>query len=187
MLKGLLDQALQWVSVETATQPPDDFYCQTRDVFQARLDTLRILLEREQSFKDIAPLLTAITGEIGNNSFDHNSGNWRDIAGIYFQYDIQGRMIVCADRGQGIRATLQKVRPAIALDEDALRVAFTERISGRAPEKRGNGLKFVRAVVAQQQWHLTLRSGEAEAVVNEQFVIQKSTPSLHGCVVSIHF
>ncbi len=51
--------------------------------------------------------------------------------------------IIIADRGRGIMETLKKVKPGLANDMDALTVVFTERISGRAPEARGNGLKFV--------------------------------------------
>lgn len=182
-----IDKVIEWASFTAVTQPPDDFYCQTRDVFQARLDTLRILLDKEDKFGDATSLIIAVVGEIGNNAFDHNIGNWRDVAGVYFQYDMKEGAIVCADRGQGIRATLQKVLPEIQTDAEALHIAFTERISGRAPENRGNGLKFVRTVVEQQKWHLVMRSGNAEAVVGKEFTIRESIPSIHGCVVVINF
>jgi len=34
--------------------------------------------------------------------------------------------------------------PELSTDEEAVRTAFTKVVSGRAPESRGNGLKFVR-------------------------------------------
>lgn len=188
MMNNELEQTiLEWASSTTPTQPPDNFYCPTRDVFQARLDTLRILLEKKRALKNSASLLTAIVGEIGNNAFDHNIGNWQDIVGVYFSYDFDAGVIVCADRGQGILATLQKIRPTIATDEEAVRVAFTEKLSGRAPENRGNGLKFVRSVIGAQQWHLEMRSGEAQATINQGFTIKKNDLPLPGCVVGIRF
>ena len=50
---------------------------------------------------------------------------------------------IVADRGQGVLATLKQVLPDLKNDKEALLVAFTKNITGRAPERRGNGLKFV--------------------------------------------
>ena len=69
------------------------------------------------------------------------------------------RMIVLADRGQGVRATLRRVRPELETDKEALYVAFTEIVSGRSPEKRGNGLKVVRRVAENGPIGLEYRSG----------------------------
>ena len=55
--------------------------------------------------------------------------------------------------------TLQQVRPNLATDVEALNVAFTEIVSGRNPEKRGNGLKVVRSVVESNEISLLFRSG----------------------------
>jgi len=54
---------------------------------------------------------------------------------------------VIADRGQGVLASLRRVLPGLQRDQYALDTAFSKIISGRSPEKRGNGLKFVREVV----------------------------------------
>src|SRR3989344_6558210 len=121
---------------------PSKFYCRTSADFQSRLGTLQEQLSRASELSDIFPLITAVAGEIGNNSFDHNLGNWSDIPGILFGYDIQKRNVVLADRGQGILTTLKRVRAELNSHKDALYVAFTEVLSGRAPERRGNGLKF---------------------------------------------
>ena len=60
--------------------------CSTRDLFQARLDTMyRELIARSLDDSEAA-LLTAVAGEIGNNCFDHNLGQWRDIHGAWFQH-----------------------------------------------------------------------------------------------------
>lgn len=50
----------------------------------------------------------------------------------------------------------------------ALHVAFTERLSGRAPEKRGNGLKFVRSVLIEDGIDLWYGSGTSAYVVEQR-------------------
>ncbi len=86
---------------------------------------------------ELFSLLVSVAGEIGNNSFDHNLGLWPDTPGVFFGYDLNKKQIVLADRGVGVLKTLKRVRPGLARDADALEVAFTEVISGRAPERQG--------------------------------------------------
>lgn len=160
-VQDLFSIARMWAESQQAFELSSNHYCQTRDIFQARLDRMATVINEEPSSKKLAPLITAIAGEIGNNSFDHNFGNWPDVAGIFFNYDINKRVVVLADRGLGIRATLLRVRPDLEDDIMALRVAFTERISGRAPEQRGNGLKFVRNVAIKNPIGVYLQSGTA--------------------------
>jgi hypothetical protein len=107
----------------------------------------------------MASLLTLVAGEIGDNSFAHNFGNWPDVPGIFYAYDIARRVIVLADRGRGVKATLRRVRQNLETDTDALHVAFTEIVSGRDPEKRGNGLKVVRSIAESKEIGLLFRSG----------------------------
>lgn len=94
-------------------------------------------------------LLAAVVGEIGNNCFDHNLGQWRDQPGCWLGFDVTSgtARFWIADRGQGIRVSLARVLPDLKDDQEALEVAFRRVISGRAPERRGNGLKFVRSVI----------------------------------------
>mgnify|MGYP001615818303 CR=1 FL=1 len=141
-----------WVLASSEGVPKDpDEHCPTRDVFTGRLDHARILLERSPAFQVIASELIAAVGEIGNNAFDHNIGQWRDVPGSWFGWTLEAKQwtAVIADRGQGVLATLRRIRPALLDDSEALRVAFHEVISGRSPEQRGNGLKFVASVVGR--------------------------------------
>src|SRR5258705_11187849 len=67
--------ARNWVMSSHGSEPQPEMYCKTRDVFQARLETF------ESKLSHIAPLttmslITAVSGEIANNSYDHNLGNW---------------------------------------------------------------------------------------------------------------
>lgn len=122
-------------TIETASLSKDtDFFCSSRDIFQARLDSY--ILHSEQY------LPAAIIGEIGNNTFDHNwdfeDGHAR---GAYFNVDYN-EYIVLADFGRGLKKSLSAVKTCKS-DLEAIKTAFTEHISGRAPEQRGNGLKFV--------------------------------------------
>lgn len=147
----------------TSAQPPElspEYYSERQDRFTSRLEKMSTLLLHANAVpEDIVSLLTAVAGEIGDNSFAHNIGRWPDVMGVFFAYDIEKRLIVLADRGQGVRATLRNVRPNLESDADALRVAFTEIVSGRGPEKRGNGLKVVRSIAESGPIGLQFRSG----------------------------
>ena len=188
-LRDIVALAKQWVSAETGITPELDVYCQTRDVFQARLEKLQSNLQRA-TLSSATSLLSAIAGEIGNNSFDHHLGNWPDITGIYFSYDLDNRVIVLADRGQVILATLKRVRSTLTNDTEALRVAFTEILSGRLPEARGNGLKFVRDVVVENPFTLDFETGTAHLLLKENDKKINITPSdkhVRGCFAIIRF
>lgn len=123
--------------------------CDTRDIFQGRLDTMYRSLISAGRGKQESALLTAVVGEIGNNCFDHNLGQWNDVAGCWFDHGVQDQPIwvLITDRGQGVFSSLRRVQPALKTEQEAVELAFHKRISGRSPEQRGNGLKFVRSVI----------------------------------------
>ncbi len=185
METAIIQKAFDWVKLPAG----DGFlneqeYCATRDVFQARLDHLRIELEK-QNMKN-TPLLIAVLGEIGNNAYDHNLGNWRDAPGIYFVSDNNEKTFVVADRGQGIRKTITRVKPEVQNDQDALKTAFTEPISGRAPEQRGNGLKFVKSVIESEGWKLECYSGNAVIRISKtETDIEGYSNNNQGCITVI--
>jgi sensor histidine kinase regulating citrate/malate metabolism len=143
------------------------------------------ILKKTSISEDQAFIISAIIGEIGNNSFDHNVGNWPDIMGIFFAYFfVEDKLrVILADRGQGVLATLCRVKPELADDVEALRIAFTKKISGRAPENRGNGLKFVKKGVQNSHFHLVFISGSAQADLNEAVKFQKwESDPIRGCL-----
>jgi sensor histidine kinase regulating citrate/malate metabolism len=116
------------------------------------------------------PLVISIVGEVGNNSFDHNLGQWRDDPGCWLEWQVTGEWLwICiADRGQGVFRSLSQVDPTLQDDQTALLAAFEKNISGRAPEKRGNGLKFVRNIITGSgKRGLACRSGAASVVYGE--------------------
>lgn len=161
----IIKRALDWAISGSDNFSTISDLCPARDSFQARLERLLADLQRKKINAAIAYSVISIIGEVGNNSFDHNLGNWRDTAGINFIRDLDKRIIIVADRGQGIMATLKNVKPEIANDKDALHVAFTETISGRYPEQRGNGLKYVKKVIEENNLYLKLYSGQASCVI----------------------
>ena len=187
-LNDLFGLAKDWVL--RGIEMPSKFYCSNSAVFQIKLIHMQDLLMGVAELSPIFPLVVAVTGEIGNNSFDHNLGNWPDVAGIFFAYDIHKRNIVLADRGLGILTTLKRVKPELSTDKEALRVAFTEILSGRSPESRGNGLKFVRKVVAENPIGLLFQTGDAELILakdSDALDIKPSPEPFRGCLALITF
>jgi len=169
---------------------PRGYYCQNTAIFQARLTKFETELMKRPGFEKLFSLIVAIVGEIGNNSFDHNIGKWPDEPGIFFGYDVKKGLAVLADRGLGILETLRQVRPTLSNHTQALEVAFTEVISGRSPEKRGNGLKYVRGVVKDFPITLFFTSGDAELRMkapDKDLLITRSATITRGCFVTIEF
>lgn len=181
--------ARSWAEATHAAVPNSDVYCQTRDVFQARLERFQSQLSRITPI-EIVSLVTAVAGEIGNNSFDHNLGNWPDVPGIFFSYAIRNRKVALADRGQGILTTLKRVRTELTNSSEAMKVAFTDTISGRYPEARGNGLKFVRQIIVKNPFSLYFQTGDAELYLKQgdnDLAIHQAKTSISGCLAIISF
>ena len=169
---------------------PGTFYCPTSAVFQARLVKMERILMEKLGFEKLYSLIVLVAGEIGDNSFAHNLGKWPDTPGIFFGYDIKKGIIVLADRGLGILETLRRVRPGLSTHVKAVEVAFTEFLSGRAPERRGNGLKLVREVVLANPIDLFFTSGDAEIHLNgnnKPFRVTRGPNVVRGCMAKINF
>ena len=180
--------ARQWVLASNPKLPESDLYCQTRDVFQSRLEGFQNRLTKSVGIES-SSLVTAITGEIGNNSFDHNLGNWPDTLGIFFSYTPK-REIILADRGRGILTTLGRVDPTLETHTQALTIAFTKIISGRSPEVRGNGLKFVKKVVTSHPLGLSFQTGNALLELSEKenkVNVKAIQENIRGCFAIIKY
>ncbi|MDR1418042.1 MAG: hypothetical protein LBI80_02645 [Endomicrobium sp.] len=180
-MNEILDNITNWVKLQETDSiiPPQNYY-KTRNLFQSELN--KFMLETNDY------LLTAIVGEIGNNSYDHNLGNWRDIVGIVFVYNFANKTVILAERGQGIKETLSKVKNDIKTDEQAINIALTEIISGRAPEQRGNGLKFVSKIVKEKNWYLYLQSGNGSIEIsNGNIEFETKSDYVNGCLAVIKY
>lgn len=184
-MADIVKTAQTWVTSGNPENLDPSIYCHTRDVFSARLEP--VIARLETSLKDDAYLLAAIIGEIGNNSFDHNLGNWPDIPGIYFACDFALKKIVLADRGQGILKTIKNVWPKALNHQAALNIAFTKIISGRFPEKRGNGLKFVANVIKEKGWNLQFNTGNARLILHKDKMVISAGVNIHGCLAVIKY
>jgi hypothetical protein len=187
-LQDLLALAQDWC--KNQTEIPGMFYCQNSGVFQARLGKMYEEISKIPELEHLSSLVLSVSGEIGNNSFDHNIGNWPDVPGIFFGYDIARKQVMLADRGIGVLASLKRVRPSLNTDEAALAVAFTEVLSGRAPEERGNGLKFVKKVITENPMGLVFQSGNTEVMLhknNTRLQMNSSQNDVRGCLAFITF
>lgn len=184
----LMKFASEWI--QNGIEFPGTFYCQTSSIFNVKLSKMESALMQKPGFEKLYSLITLITGEIGDNSFAHNLGKWPDTPGIFFGYDLAKNIIVLADRGLGILETLRRVRPELPNHVAAVEVAFTEFISGRAPEKRGNGLKTVREVVMERPFDLFFTSGDAEVRMrgpDKAFRVTRGQRIVRGCLAKIEF
>lgn len=188
----IFQAAFEWASANKDMIPeiPSYIYSDNSALFQTRLTKLQNELAQIPEVNTIFPLVVSVAGEIGGNSFDHNIGQWLDIPGVFFLFHTQQREIVLADRGQGILATLSKTRPELVTHREALRVAFTELVSGRSAESRGNGLKYVKEVVAGNLISLRFQSGNAELEIkhnSSELNIRDAPYSIQGCIAFIRF
>src|SRR3989338_6114196 len=65
-------QKLAWAWATSAQPPelPEEYYCERQDRFTSRLEKMGLLLARTATVEEnLASLLTAVAGEIGDNSF----------------------------------------------------------------------------------------------------------------------
>ena len=186
----LFSLAKMWIFSDAPKEPDSRYYCSNSGIFQFRLHAMESELLKLPAFEHIFSFISSTAGEIGNNSFDHNLGSWPDIPGNFFGYDLGKRMVIIADRGQGILHTLRRVRPNIPDDTEALKVSFTEVLTGRAPEHRGNGLKYVRKIITSNPMNLVFQTGDAKLTLQQgdtSLNIEKTKDSFHGCLALIRF
>lgn len=186
------EKAFNWASfpLEYSNEAPKSLHFPTRAQFENRLLDFQNELMKIPEFEKIFSLIVSVCGEVGGNSFDHNIGKWPDIHGIFFSYDIYKREIILADRGVGIKKTIQQIRKDVVNDSEALRVAFTDYVSGRIGESRGNGLKYVREVVSENLVHLRFQSGDALLEIekeSKELDIKRAAGYLKGCIAYIKY
>lgn len=182
--------AYAWASASRPLELPEEYYCPNSAVFQARLHKMETIMGRMSSLQNLYPLIVAVAGEIGNNSFDHNLGNWPDVPGVFFAYDLETGEIVLADRGVGVFTTLRRALPDLHDDREALTVAFSEVVSGRKPEARGNGLKFVRQVITDGLGRLFFQSGDTILRLKKKdqvLSLQSAKRPIRGCLARIRY
>ncbi|MDP2930727.1 MAG: hypothetical protein Q8N56_03970 [bacterium] len=123
-------------------------HCIFRDDLEARLGSkIRRMFFHFGLNENEEPMATSLVGELGNNVFDHNDGQWpTSVRGaiILAQMNPQQRMaeVVVADPGIGFSGSLKALNPNIANDVDAIKLGLTGA-TGRIGERRGQGLQIV--------------------------------------------
>jgi hypothetical protein len=159
----------------------EEYFSKTRDVFSVRLQSY--ITETEKYLE------AAIIGEIGNNTFDHNFGFITSYPkGAYCNLQYQQKYTVLADYGKGIKQSLLAVFPSIKSDREAVEIAFTKRVSGRSPEQRGNGLKFVSETIQQNKWALYFQSGSGACSIDGNSInFFVSFVIINGCLAFFDF
>lgn len=158
-----------------------DKFSITRDFFNARL---QVYISETSKW-----LESAVIGELGNNTFDHNFQFLPGFPrGVFFDSSFQDEYIIIADFGIGVLGSLRTVYPEIESDLEAVEKAFTQRISGRYPEQRGNGLKFVIENVQNNSWNFFFQSGSACCNADESgYKFSESNTPLSGTLAILQF
>ncbi len=97
--------------------------------------------------------------------------------------------IAVVDRGQGIASSLKNVIHDLKNEADYLSVAFEQIISGRSPEQRGNGLKFVKKNFIKENGYelICISSGSKYKLgtENQLETALKSVFNLSGTLIAI--
>ena len=182
--------AFDWITAPSdKVDVESEYYCQTRDVFEARNDRTPETLIKEDMDESLAYIIYAMSGELGNNSFDHNLGNWPDVPGVFFAIDFDGKngILIIADRGIGVLNSLRKAIQDLTDEKKALEIAFTKKISSRVLENRGNGLKFIKSNVLEKNLFLQFVSGKTQVLLNHEMKISETANPIKGCLAILKF
>ncbi len=167
------------------------FYCRTRDQSASRYSKWFKSFISTGISESNASIITAIIGELTNNSFDHNLGKWKEPSGCAVKIikEKAHLVIYIADRGQGIISSLASTVGTNFTNQQILVKAFEERISGRSPEKRGNGLKFVINNVHNSNHSLFCYSQDEEYTFGEYFgsIEVPSLPKNFGTLICFNW
>lgn len=169
-------------------------HCQYRDEFNARLDKILQMFKNFGLNTEDASRATALVGELGNNVFDHNLGNWpTNVVGsilVAQRYPRLGKIeIAIADPGVGFLGSLKTAIPTLVTDLEAIRAGLSGN-SGRVGEIRGNGLKLVqRWTIKNFAGMVMIHSGNGLVLVDKDGTSEYNVPDILGTVAQfvIHY
>lgn len=148
-------------------------HCYYRDEFNARLGRFIVMFKNFGLSESDAQRATALVGELGNNVFDHNLGNWpttisRCIIAAQHYPNTHSIEIAVGDPGVGFYGSLKTAFPTVSNDIEAIKLGLAGN-TGRVGEIRGNGLKLI------QQWTLQNFSGTVMIHSGDGLVIVDKT------------
>lgn len=166
-------------------------HCPTKDIFGARLDKFYQMFKSCGLSDEQSGYLTGILGEIGNNVFDHNLGNWpidvigAIIAGQRFHRKRELEIVV-ADPGVGFKQSLHRKDPNLKNQTEAIKLALNEGVSGRIEEERGNGLKYVQSWTFNElSGTIMIQSYDGLVVANKRETKSEIVPAILGTIVGV--
>ncbi|NCU42282.1 MAG: hypothetical protein EOM19_06225 [Candidatus Moranbacteria bacterium] len=167
-------------------------HCKTQDEFGGRLHRFINIFQNFGMSVDQSRYITTILGELGNNVFDHNWGNWSsDFTGCIILAQRYGGLhqkiqIIVADFGSGFLTSLHPAYPELNDDLSAIEKGLSG-FTGRIGEQRGNGLKMI------QNWtidkfcgKLSIHSGEGLINVDASGIHKKNiSKKIRGTIAQI--
>lgn len=165
-------------------------HCNYSDEFSARLENFIRMFTNFGLNESDAYRATTLVGELGNNVFDHNLGNWpTNISGCIIAGQNYPKKklieIVVGDPGIGFKESLKVAFPNLKDDLSAIKKGLAG-FTGRVGENRGNGLKLI------QEWTLKnfsgnviIQSGEGLVIVNQKGISEHKVPKILGTVASL--
>ncbi len=126
-----------------------------------------------------------IVGELGNNVFDHNLGNWpTNFSGAIIvgqNYPSEKRIeFIVGDAGVGFLGSLRNAFPDLSGDIEAIKKGLGG-YTGRIGENRGNGLKTIqRWTIKNFHGILAIHSGAGLVQVDENGAEEQEVPKILG-------
>lgn len=162
-------------------------HCFYRDEFNARLGRFITMFKNFGLNEEDAQRATALVGELGNNVFDHNLGNWPTkatgcIIAAQRYPSTKSIEIAVGDPGVGFYGSLKAAFPGVKNDIEAIKLGLAGN-TGRIGEIRGNGLKLI------QQWTLQnfsgkvmIHSGNGLVIVNKAGIKEYTVNKILGTI-----
>jgi len=169
-------------------------FCKYRDEFNAKLEHFLKMFRNFGLSEADSQRATAVIGELGNNVFDHNLGNWpTPIVGALIagqNYPTYKRVeITIGDPGVGFYESLTKAFPDIKSDMDAIKKGL-EGNTGRVGEERGNGLKLIQKwTINNFSGQVMIHSGDGLAIVAKDGIQLRKVHKILGTIAQfvIHY
>lgn len=162
--------------------------CRYRDDFSARLDRLYKVFKNIGLDENQARLIAALVGELGNNVYDHNLGNWpTDISGCFItaQNYSQRKCLefVIGDPGIGFLGSLKNAYPDLKDDLGAIKLGLSGK-TGWIDTKRGNGLLFVqKAAFERFSGEILIHSGNGLVIIGKDGMKERKVNKIMGTAI----
>lgn len=170
-------------------------HCRYRDEFNARLEYFISMFRNFGLKSDDAYRATALVGELGNNVFDHNLGNWpTNISGCIIaaqHYPTFKKIeIAVGDPGVGFYGSLKVAFPNLTNDIQAIKKGLAG-YTGRIDEERGNGLRLIQKWTIQNfSGKVMIHSGNGLVIVDKsgmkEYPVHKILGTVAQFVINYH-